>query len=454
MLAIALDLGTTSIKAAVMDQAGALHQMYSQSAPVITGSQGRYESDAIHYAQVAEHVLAQCNLPSKALPLGICYQRSSFLIWNKANGQPITSLISWQDNRGAAYGNKAAESTVYELTGLYVTPYYLAPKLHVLLEENPDWRQQLEEGHWLVGTLDTFLIWRWTRGRYYIIDASMAARTLLMDRHQLQWSAVLCELFNIPAFILPRICSSERLNIELDSGLVLQASVGDQSAALIASVLNDATKALVNLGTGGFVIRYQEAENNKMAGYLHTLVYQEHSGYVHHAIEGTLNSIAAALSSYPVDECRFEMLANSNIFCLAEPSGLGAPYFRDDWGIHFSCSIQHLTVVEIAVLLLEGIIFRVTRILEEFHRVNPLTSVYLSGGLSELAVLQQGIAQCAPIPVFYLLQKESSLKGAAMLASGVQVTNPIKQVEIVTSHQILNKKYQRWKIWLDQLLTN
>ena len=85
-----------------------------------------------------------------------------------------------------------------------------------------------------------------------------------------------------------------------------------------------------------------------------------------------------------------------DIFCLAEPSGLGAPYFRNDWGIHFSQSVSGLTARQIGALLLEAIIFRVSRILEDFHRHSPLTRIYLSGGLSELSCLQHGIAQSRP----------------------------------------------------------
>src|SRR4030067_397300 len=125
--AIALDLGTTSIKAGLLDQNGAVHHI------------------------VARHAL--------------------------------TPLISWQDNRGA--GSCAAlrphEQSIRNLTGLPLTPYYFAPKLRVVLQENPSWRARLERGELLAGTLDTFLIWRWSGGKYFVTDASMAARTLLMD---------------------------------------------------------------------------------------------------------------------------------------------------------------------------------------------------------------------------------------------------------------------------------
>lgn len=455
--AIALDLGTTSIKAALMDRQGNLQHIVSQSAPTIANYNGRYESNALDYVEIAEQVIKECiaqttNKP----PLGLCSQRSSFLVWDKVSGNPITPLISWQDDRGASCCDRlhAATDTIHKLTGLRLAAYYFAPKLNVLLQENPTWREKLVRGDWLAGTLDTFLIWRWTHGQHFVSDASMAARTLLMDIHQQQWSDTLCRLFDIPYTILPHIKPSTGLNLSLDIGLTLQASVGDQSAALIASLTGKPNEVLINLGTGGFAIRSLAKDALAFDGYLQTLVYQNKNQQAHFAVEGTLNSIAAALAPYPVNDCCNEDLASNDIFCLAEPSGLGAPYFRKDWGIYFSQSVANLTTQQITALLLEAIIFRVARILEDFHCHSPLTRAYLSGGLSELSCLQHGIAQCITFPVFHLQQKEASLSGAALLACELKTKHHQQPKRIATEYgdSALSKKYQCWKNWLDTLL--
>ena len=457
LAAVALDLGTTSIKVALLSQYGELCHVISKPAPTISSQNDCYESDALHYAQFAEQALSQClSHTDDAPPLGLSTQRSSFLLWDRASGQPMTPLISWQDGRGKRFrdADGKASTLIPALTGLRLTPYYFAPKLSVVLRENPSWREKLLRREWLAGTLDTFLIWRWTQGRDYCSDASMAARTLLMAVHHGQWSDELCRLFAIPAAILPQIRYSNGLNLPLHNGLTLQASVGDQSAALYAGVANDATTALVNLGTGGFVIRYLDADMQPLAGYLHTLVYQDQSNKTVMACEGTLNSIAAALAPYPFRDCTVHDLAHNPIFCLAEPSGLGAPYFSSRFGLYFSASTTQLSSKQIAALLLEAIIFRVARILESFHRQAPLTRVYLSGGLSELPALQHGIAHCVPVPVYYLQQKETSLQGAAMLAADAKVW-PKPHTQAITPDpypSALYQKYQDWKIWLDALI--
>ncbi len=455
--AIALDLGTTSIKAGLLHQDGALCNIAAKPAPKIAVTGGRYESDALAYAAAAEQVLDECiTQAGDCKTLGLCNQRSSFLIWEQATGQQLTPLISWQDNRGAASCEalRAHENLIRKLTGLPLTPYYFAPKLRTMLQNNPEWLARLEHGELLAGTLDTFLIWRWSGGKHFMTDASMAARTLLMDIRRQQWSPQLCKLFGIPSSILPEIKPSAGINLRLNNGLILQASVGDQSAALIASVSEERAEALINLGTGCFVVRYLPDEKSTLDGYLRTLVYQDSAQHVHLAIEGTLNSIAAALAPYPVDECRVEDLFSGDIFCLAEPSGLGAPYFRNDLGIRFSQPVGHLTQQRIAALLLEAVIFRVVRILEDFHRESAIERVYLSGGLSGLACLQQGIARCVPFDVYRLSQAESSLQGAALLAAGMAPTfhRKAERIPAARDTHALPGKYRRWKEWLDVLL--
>ncbi|MGV8934367.1 MAG: FGGY family carbohydrate kinase [Gallionellaceae bacterium] len=455
---IALDLGSTSIKAGLLDSHGSLHNIVSQPAPPVHVEAERYESDALVYVDITDQVLAEClHKIEKLPPLGMCSQRSSFVIWEVASGKPVTPLISWQDSRGAAscVALQAEEALITRLSGLRLTPYYFAGKLRVVLQQNPHWREQLERGELLVGTLDTFLIWRWTDGKQHITDASMAARTLLMDIHSQQWSSVLCELFEIPLSILPAIKPSTVLNVPLKNGLTLQASVGDQSAALIASVGAATDVALVNLGTGGFVMRNLAEKHAANDGYLRTLVFMENTQAAQIAIEGTLNSIAAALAPYPVSDCKFAQLAqHPDIYCLAEPSGIGAPYFRKDIGLIFSRPIDQLSQNEIASLLLEAIIFRVVRIIEEFHHSAPIKRVYLSGGLSTLNCLQQGIACCLHSDVFVLQQHDASLQGAAMLASGITKlqNQQIEKIVIENSNTALAEKYLRWKDWLDGLL--
>lgn len=452
-LCLSLDLGTTSIKAALLDKTGGLQHLVSLPAPLVTQREIYFASDALEYALVAEKVLAQCRaFAGDCTTLALCSQRSSLVIWHTSTGVPLTPLISWQDARGAASCTALQdhENEIRALSGLPLTPYYFAGKVRVLLAEHPHWREALLTGKYRLGTLDTFLLARWSEGKHFVTDASMAARTQLLDISSARWSKKLGELFDIPLAILPRVLPSKQMNLALRDGLILQASVGDQSAALIASLASNSTEALANLGTGCFVLRYSNTQNQH--GYLNTLVYQDDA--IHLAVEGTLNSTAAALAPYPAAEVGFADLAQHDIFALAEPSGLGAPYFKKSLGLTFSASITHLNEREIAALLLEAIIFRISKMVCELHREQPIQRLYLSGGLANLASLQQGIAQCVPCAVYRLEQTETSLLGAAMLAANVSAGSlrDAQKISRTQTHPRLVAKFQAWQNWLDEVL--
>lgn len=456
---IALDLGSTAIKAGILADSGEFAAVLSRPAPTTTGENGICESDALAYLTTATELLDQCLADADGnARLGLSCQRSSFLLWDKISGLPVTPLISWQDTRGEASCKtlRSQEPLIKDLTGLRLTPYYFAPKLRILLEDRPALREGLELGELIVGTLDCFLIYHWSGGNRHQTDVSMAARTLLMDVRQTAWSPVLCDLFGIPLNWLPAITPSSGLNLMLNNGCTLQADIADQSAALIASIRPDSAEALVNLGTGGFVVRYlPEQVPMQIDGYLRTLVYEDSASKTHTAIEGTINSIAAALAPYPYQDCRLENLAESvQLFCTCEPSGLGAPYFREASGTVFSAPVDHLSERQIACLLLEGIIFRVTRILDDFRRCYGIDRVYLSGGLSEVPALQQGIAACGSVEVHSLQQREASLLGAAILAADLPPAYARKSVIVspTSGADALKDKYQHWKIWFDAFL--
>lgn len=453
--AIALDLGTTSIKGAHLNGQGRLIDVQARPAPPLTTDGERCEGDALAYARVANEMLQACRGGKTGIPLGLCSQRSSLLIWRRVDGDPVTPLISWQDTRGVHSCDELRPHAqrIETLTGLRLVPYYFAPKLRVLLSERPELRAGLEQGDLLAGTLDTYLIWRWSSGRQFITDASMAARTLLMDISTRRWSPELCTLFDIPHFTLPEITPSTGLGVLLDNGLTLRASLGDQSAAYLAGAGRSSADVLVNLGSGGFVLRALEPGENPLPSYLRTLICDDGGAEALIAMEGTLNSLAAALAPWPAGEVRIQDLAQSDIYCLAEPSGIGAPYFREDLGLEFSAPVDSLAPQEVAALLLEGIIFRVTDMLDTFQRAAPIGRILLSGGLSHIAALREGIALCAPAPVHLLREQDASLLGAALAAAGRRDAHPeTEPVAIAGDVRALREKFARWRLWLDARL--
>lgn len=463
---VVLDLGTTTIKAALCNNSSQIQTVLSLPAPAIKMDQGHCVSDAMEYLSIAKQLLTKCLHHCQARPsLGICYQRSSFLIWDSHSGRPVTRLISWQDTTGQSSCTELMpyNSLIKQLSGLPLTPYYFAPKLRTLLQKQAVLAAGIVNGNLRVGTLDSFIIWHWTDGAHFLTDASMAARTLLLDIHTGQWSKTLTDIFAIPLPVLPKIQASTQFNLTLTNGAILKVSLADQSAALLANVTcSDPVHAgaakneiLINLGTGGFVVRTEpKPARHKVNHYLRTLVYQDPQKKHVIAIEGSLNSITMALQAYPFHSCQIADLATiPDLFCIAEPTGIGAPFFRPEFGLQFSRPTDHLSKSQIASLILEAIIFRVALILEDFIQQPDNTQVYLSGGLANLSCLQQGIAICSPAPVFTCLQKHASLQGTAILVNNLAPATYRQSAAIIaTRHPLLLAKYQQWKCWFNNLM--
>ncbi len=457
-VAIALDLGTTSIKAGLLNENGELQTVKSLRSPAVENNGAFYESDALEYLRVTEKTLNLClSGDHENTSLGISCQRSSFLVWESDTGLPVSPLISWQDTRAKeiCIEFRSSAERITNLTGLCLTPYYFSPKLLWMLRHYPDWKHALTEGVLCVGTLETFIVWRWTQGRYYRTDLSMAARTLLVEYSASTWSEELCDLFGISPEYLPVIGQSTGLDISLDNGCILRASIADQSAALFASGANDSS-VVVNLGTGGFVSRYIARKRIvQYRPYLASVVCKDHCGKVHFSVEGTVNSFAPTLEKYPVGQCDFSGLAEiENVMCIAEPSGIGAPYYRADIGQTFSGPVIGLNKKVVTALLIEGFVFRINQIIRDFYEIYPIDVVILSGGLANITVIQQAIAACSPAPVYLLKQTHASLFGIAQLAADLTQTQTTKltKVEIPPECGKLQRKYNKWRLWIDKFI--
>lgn len=449
---IALDLGGSRLKAGRLDDDGRLQDIRSLPAPPPGRSADRHESDAVEYLKRAERLLSHFPRPAS---LAISCQRSSFLLWDAHTGRALTPLIGWQDLRARDVSLPRQQlHWLQQRTGLRLTPYYLAPKAAWLLARHPDWRIKLQRRDWLLGTLDSFLLWHWSAGACHQMDASMAARSLLMDIHSGQWSEQLCAMFDLPMAMLPEIVASAGLQVPLGKGLTLTTMLADQSAAALAAIGDDHTSVLINLGTGGFLLCRPEAERGMLPGYLQTLLYRSRIGASPIALEATLNGLAPALQGYPVAACQFDQLAaDAELYCSTESTGIGAPYFCGSSGVQCSTPWHDLTPERAAAVLIEGIVFRVCLTLQAFATGCGSQRALIAGGLTRLPALAQGLAACSPLPLARLLETEASLLGAAQLASGrdlsVAAHETIAQPE---SCQPLRDKYQRWRHWFEHQL--
>jgi len=206
-LAIALDLGTTRVKAARLHADGKLGEAVAVDAPAPSGEGLVREVDPSEYLAAAERALSAAAEGSGArLPIGLASQRSSFLFWDRGTAEAVGPIVSWQDRRSAVWCEERTDlqAIVPRATGLPLSPHYFATKVALRLEQDDGLRTRVEAGEVRAGTLDAWLTRRWT-GQAARTDVTMAARTLLLETGGDDWSEPLLALFGIPRGALPAV---------------------------------------------------------------------------------------------------------------------------------------------------------------------------------------------------------------------------------------------------------
>jgi glycerol kinase len=451
--AAALDLGSTRIKLALLGDDGRLAGPEALDAPPIRGADEVREFDADDYRRRAESLLAL--VPGDAR-LGIASQRSSFVLWERASGRPIRPAISWQDRRAARWCAERPElaTRIPSATGLLLSPHYVGPKLAALFEEDRALAGRLERREVLVGTLETYLAWHWSRGAVHETDLTMGARTLLVDPRRREWSSELCGAFGVSIGALPTISKTAGRETQLASGVRLVASLSDQAAGLLAMLPSDSQAVLVNLGTGSFVLRPTGESFAPVRGLLAGPVLAD-SRRTLFALEGTINAGGATVARF--GDTTSELAARDehpDAFCLPDENGIGAPHWLATRGFELSPAARALDQAAQRAVVLEGLAFRVRELVEALFAGARPRRVLVSGGLARDPRVAQLLAATLAQPIELADDVESTLLAAVLLAAGRDpFANPTTTtVEPDPAHAWLAAKYARWRAWVDATL--
>ncbi len=455
--AVCLDLGSTRIKGGRMGPDGQLEHVFSVEAPPLTGKGLIREGDGLTYLNKAEAMVKKVlqGLPS-SIPIGIACQRSSFLLWDRKRGQPQTPLISWQDRRAHSWcrRNKNSCSDLIGSTGLRLSPHYVGPKLAHLFEADRELRARAHDGDLAFGTLETFCLWHWSNGAEHRTDLSMAARTLLADPLTGNWSDELLSFFDVDRLILPVITPTFGNSTPLPQKGVVTATIADQMA--VGTLLEkEADAALINMGTGSFVIMPTGSHLRWVEGYLSGPVYKAPEDTIVYALEGTVNNVAQALAGLPAVVPRLTREdSHPGLFCLPETTGLGSPYWLADFPPVCSMSAATISPTTRLTAVLEGIVFRICQIIAGLSGDHRPNTVILSGGLASNPFLGQGIATCLGQPVLVMIEKEATLLGAGLLAAGIMQAGACKGKMVYPYPETcyLPDKFQAWQEWMEQCI--
>ena len=456
-IALALDLGSTRFKLGVLHASGKLEAALSAPAPALRGQGLIREGSPQQFLTTANKLIDEAATRWPGLPLGLVSQRSTFCVWDKATGAALSPMISWQDRRAAGWCalHPELQQAIAERSGLLLSPHYLGPKLAALQEAQPELAAALHSDRARAGTLDAWLMWHWSGHRRHQTDLTMAARTALVDIRHGNWSSDLCQVFTVPVTVLPTIRPTDQQSLPLPNGLELKASIADQGAGAIAVLHPDADAALVNFGTGAFVLRPSAGSGTRLAGYLTGPVLDAAGEAPRFVQEGTINGAGPALDRFHSGPT--ELPAGDDCpegFAIPDLAGVGAPHWREDVGLTLSGAAQGAAAAIKRRIVLEGLLFRVVEILIGLGAGQMPAQVLISGGAVRDPAIGAGLAQLLDQPVRQLLEPESTLLGAARLAAGrPPYANPAtREIMASAAGAYLPAKYERWQSWLRDVL--
>jgi len=440
---MALDAGTTSNRAILFDRTGKVCSVAQKEFSQIFPKPGWVEHDAheIWSTQLGVAVEAMQKIGADAsdiAAIGITNQRETTILWDRHTGEPVHNAIVWQCRRTSEICDDLKAQGLTDLfrqkTGLVIDAYFSATKIKWILDHVPGLRDRAEKGDILFGTVETWLIWRLTRGKVHVTDYSNASRTMLFNILDLHWDEEILEILDIPKKMLPEARPSSEIYGETDASffgaaIPIAGAAGDQQAALFGEACFSAGEAKNTYGTGCFLLMNTGPTPVFSEKGLVTTIAWGFSGEVSYALEGSI-FVAGAAIQWLRDELRListagesEKLASSvhdTAGCYVVPAftGLGAPY----WDQYARGAIVGLTRgvnrAHIVRATLESIAYQTLDVLDVMQEDSGirLNTLKADGGASNNNFLMQFQADIASVPVMRPACVETTALGAAYLA--------------------------------------
>lgn len=436
---IALDAGTTSVRAFVYDLAEKkfvyrAQQEVGQSFP----QPGWVEQDADEIYYKAAYVLNDCLrfAGEKAVAgVGFTNQRETTVLWDRETGEPVCPAIGWQCRRTSDWCralDDATKALVRARTGLVPDAYFSASKILWDLEHIPAAKRLLAEGRLCAGTVDSYLIFKFTEGRSFVTDVTNASRTMLYNIHTLDWDEELLARFEIPREILPevRACDARFGEISLrDRVLPIAGLAGDQQAALIGQGCLEVGEGKITYGTGLFLLFSTGARAIASSNGLLTTIGCRIGGRTMYALEGSafhagsgVQWLRDGLGLIP-NAAETQTLAESvpdsgGVVFVPAFTGLGAPYWDAEARALFAGITRGTTRAHLVRAVLESIAFEARELVDciRAEGVN-ISLVRCDGGASANDFLMQCQADVLGVPVDRPQERESTALGAAMLCA-------------------------------------
>lgn len=488
---IAIDQSTAATKASLFSTDGELLRSAILPHEQIYPKPGWVEHDAEEIYQnaikVTRDLLEQDeSVTSDLLCLSITNQRETIVVFEKETGKPLHNAIVWQCRRGESLCSQLIaeghNERVQEITGLRIDTYFPASKLTWLLNHHPEIRQRLLDGTALIGTIDTYLIYRFTNGQVFATDHTNASRTLLYDINRHRWDEDLCTLFAVPIASLPQVLESSacfgetRLEDTLDRSITICGVMGDSQAALFAQRCYSPGGAKVTFGTGSSVLLNIGGEMKLSSSGIVTTIGWVLDGHSTYVFEGITNFTGGTIA-WMRDQLRLieapeetEKLAaavkdNGGVYLVPAFVGLSAPYWQPKARAAIVGLTPHSTKNHVVRAGLESIAYRITDVLDLMAQDAGTSLEYVNadGGAVRNRFLMQFVADMTQLTVRASSLPELSALGAALSGMlGTHIYDSLNALEQLPADfvayqpemnpELAREYYSGWQAAVQQVL--
>ena len=440
---LALDQGTSSSRAIVFDEKGTTCAVAQREFRQIFPQSGWVEHDPHEIWSSQASVIAEAitTLDINGLNIagiGITNQRETTIVWDSETEEPIYNAIVWQDRRTSDYCDELKKQGVTDMirqkTGLIIDAYFSATKIKWILDNVPGARKRAEKGKLLFGTVDTWLIWRLTRGEVHVTDVSNASRTMLFNINTLEWDQELLDLFDIPRSMMPEVKSSSEVYGHTKTTIFahkvpISGIAGDQQAALFGQMCTEPGMVKNTYGTGCFLLMNSGEKPILSKNNLITTIAWKIGDKVNYALEGSIfvggsvvqwlrDGLHVINSSSEVEALASQVPDTGGVYFVPALTGLGAPWW-DQYARGTIIGISRgTTTAHIARAALEGIAYQTLDITAamSLDAGIPLKELKVDGGASRNNLLMQFQADILGTRVIRPKVVETTAMGAAYLA--------------------------------------
>ena len=440
---LALDQGTSSSRAIVFDEKGTTCAVAQREFRQIFPQSGWVEHDpheiwASQASVIAEAISIMDINGLNLAGIGITNQRETTIVWDSETEEPIYNAIVWQDRRTSDYCDELKKQGLTDMirqkTGLIIDAYFSATKIKWILDNVAGARKRAEKGKLMFGTVDTWLIWRLTRGEVHVTDVSNASRTMLFNINTLDWDQELLDLFGIPRSMMPEVKSSSEVYGHTKTTIFahkvpISGIAGDQQAALFGQMCTEPGMVKNTYGTGCFLLMNSGEKPILSQNNLITTVAWKIGDKVNYALEGSIfvggsvvqwlrDGLHVINSSSEVEALASQVPDTNGVYFVPALTGLGAPWW-DQYARGTITGISRgTTTAHIARAALEGIAYQTMDITAAMSRDAgvPLRELKVDGGASRNNLLMQFQADILGTKVIRPQVVETTAMGAAYLA--------------------------------------